>query len=247
MKIIEASWEKRNLGRDCFEVTLDKSDLLNCPKIIEELSSPVYQKCYLVLKMPVGNLEFLHSLEDFGFRFMENQFLLSKDLSEYESPVILNNSFVSRVEIKKEVDAWEEIIDLISVDMFNTDRIYLDPQLENSVSSKRYKNWIRDLVSNPDAHLFATYENDKIIGFGIDIWNEKKKIVRGLLGGIFSDKIESGYSFYLWDQSLKFNKNHGFKKFVTSISSNNARVLDIYMYFGYKIYNQYYVLRKIYN
>lgn len=39
--------------------------------------------------MPVGNLEALHALEDDGFRFMETQYHLRKDLSDYETPVML--------------------------------------------------------------------------------------------------------------------------------------------------------------
>ena len=37
MKIIEATWEKRNLGCDAYEVLLDSEDLANFDSVLEKI------------------------------------------------------------------------------------------------------------------------------------------------------------------------------------------------------------------
>lgn len=69
MKIVHAVLEKRNLGRDAWEVTLDRKDLADVPGVIEALHDPRYSGSYVCLKLPVGNLKMVHALEDDGWGF----------------------------------------------------------------------------------------------------------------------------------------------------------------------------------
>lgn len=76
MKIVEATWERRNLGRDAWEVTLGREDVADVGKTLAALRDDRFAGAYVCVKMPVGNLKMLHALEDDGFRFLETQFSL---------------------------------------------------------------------------------------------------------------------------------------------------------------------------
>ena len=76
MKIVHATWEKRNFGRDAYEVTLDRKDMDDVSAVIGTLSDARFNETYVCVKLPVGNLKIVHALEDLGFRFLETQLSL---------------------------------------------------------------------------------------------------------------------------------------------------------------------------
>lgn len=248
MKIIKATWENRNLGRDAYEITLDRKDLNNFDAVLDEIHAQNFAGAYVTLKLPVGDLKALHTFEDDGFRFMETQFHIGRSLQDYETPDMLKHfqKMLICEEVPKIISEWRKVVDLITSDMFTTDRIYLDPQLRPEMSCIRYKNWVMDLVGKPETHLFL-YKDEKVpIGYGLDVYEEKRKCVYGLLGGVFESHKGEGISFNLWDNALNANKQKGFKYTKTSISSNNNDVLRLYMFFDYKIAKEQYVLRKFF-
>ena len=86
MKIVKAVWEKRNLGYDAYEIVLDKRDLKKgAESILEDLRAQNFYHAYVTIKMPVGNLNVLHALEDVGFRFMETQLYLKDHFAPLET------------------------------------------------------------------------------------------------------------------------------------------------------------------
>ncbi|WP_096022730.1 GNAT family N-acetyltransferase [Campylobacter lanienae] len=250
MEIIEAYWEKRNLGVDTYEIRLNNNDLNNILDIIEEIFSDKYKNAYLIIKMPVSNLRALHALEDNGFRFMETQFHMKKSLINYETPKIVSK-IISRLknvlkqkEISKDAESWRAVVDLMTDNMFYTDRIYLDPELEKGTSCNRYQNWIMDEVNNINSHLFVYYYKDAPIGFGFVKIDQEKKVIYDLLEGIFEKYQNAGFGYMMFDCALKSYKNQGLDKLETSISSNNPSILKLDQIFGYTIVKEEYVLRK---
>ena len=249
MKIIKATWENRNLGRDAYEITLDRKDLKDFDAVLKEIHAQDFAGAYVVVKMPVGDLKALHALEDDGFRFMETQFHIERRLENYAPPEMLKlyQNDLIREEIPKIRSEWEKIVNLITSDMFTTDRIYLDPYLKQEMSSIRYKNWIMDLVDDAKAHLFVFKKGNNIIGYSADILDIDRRSVYGLLGGVFSSYQDKGLGLLLWDTSIQSSIKSGMKKMETAISSNNNAVLRLYMLFGYIIKKQTYVLRKLFS
>lgn len=246
MDIISASWDKRNLGVDVYEIRLNKIDLLNLSEVINLISSGKFKNSYLTIKIPVSNLDALHALEAIGFQFMETQFHMGKSLNHYETPKLLSRVIVplKQQEIVKNEDSWRAITNLMTDNMFHTDRIYLDPKLTSGISCKRYKNWIIDSVKDQDSHLFVYYYKDNPIGISFIKIDKYKKIVYDLLEGIFEKYQNSGLGFSVFDCALKSYQGIGIKKLKTSISSNNPSILKLDLVFGYIIEDEEYVLRK---
>ena len=109
MKIIKATWENRNLGRNAYEITLNRKDLKDFDTTLKEIRAQDFAGAYVVVKMPVGDLKTLHALEDDGFRFVETQFCLAdyfepKETSEQTADLMKN---AERVILPKNKNEWE--------------------------------------------------------------------------------------------------------------------------------------------
>lgn len=246
MKVIEAFWEKRNVGVETYEIILDNSDITDLSKVIEHISSNKYNEAYLVIKLPAPNVAALHYLEDNGFHFMEAQFHMKKSLQNYITPKFKScqKNTLEQREIEKKAEKWKDIIALMTNDMFHTDRIYLDPKIKKGVSCKRYQNWIMDLVHDSESHLYVYYHKDAAIGFGVVKINYEKKVVDVLLEGIFEKYQQKGFGYQMYDCALKSYQNLGLENLETARSSNNVPILNLDHAFGYKIEKAEYVLRK---
>lgn len=243
MKIVNAVWEKRNLGCDAYEISLDKKDLERSPEsLLEELRAQNFSHAYVVLKMPVGNLKILHALEDEGFRFMETQLYLRDHFAPLETPEQIQKWMqgMERVTVEKTREAWGRVIERITPGMFKTDRISLDPLWGEDVACRRYKNWCWDLFGNPNSWMWLLKVDGKEISFGVNVRDEKTGMEDGILGGVFSEYQGNGYGVF---QIL----NTGCSKLKILISSNNSNILRIYQNYGMIIYKERYVLRKIYS
>ena len=69
MHLINAHWEKRNLGLSVAEVSFEKGET------IRQIDSSLFKEYdYIVAKVPSGEISLLHDLEKIGFRFLESQF-----------------------------------------------------------------------------------------------------------------------------------------------------------------------------
>lgn len=243
MKITKATWEKRNFGMDVYEIFLDKKDLRNFDEVFQEIKDQGFQKAYVVIKMPVGNLKALHALEDDGYRFLETQLYLNDyfqpkdlELDIIRNEIICNNLTIEQ--IPKIREKWEEIIQKITPGTFDTDRVSLDPILGEEIASKRYQNWCRDLFDDLNSIMYVRKINGEIYGFGIDVV-DKTGSIAGVLGAIFPS-YRTTFLGISWIDNYAGNVK-------TAVSSNNPSVTKIHQHNGRIIYKMRYVLRKKYD
>lgn len=243
LTIIEAIWEKRNFGMDAYEILLNKKDLRNFDEIFKEIKNYNFKNTYVVIKMPVGNLKVVHTLEDDGYRFLETQLYLVDYFKPKASEVKLLSSIHSNIyiyieEVPKIREEWEKIIQKITPGTFDTDRVSLDPILGEEIACKRYQNWCRDLFDNPNSIMYIRKINSEICGFGIDLVDKDTGAINGLLGAIFKEYKQMGIG------ASWISENTNNKK--TAVSSNNPSVTKIHQYTGRIIYKMRYVFRKKY-
>ncbi len=249
MKIVHATWENRNLGCDAYEIFIERSDLKDFDATLQDIRAQDFSGAYVTLKMPVGDLKALHSLEDNGFRFMETQINLELYLKDFKMPAILTPLLRSLKyeELIKSHESWERIINRITPDLFTTDRIFLDPLLNKGTSCIRYQNWMRDLATKENSKLFLLYMNDSEIGFILDIYDFENKIAYGILGGLFNKFENKGLGLALIALEVEEARKNHLKKFNTMVSSNNLPVLKAQLFLENKIIHETYVLRKFFN
>lgn len=245
MKIVDASpWEKRNLGMNAWEITLNRSDMENVPQTVEALRDPKFADAYVCVKLPVGNLKMVHALEDDGFRFVETQTEIGYDFKTQKLPAELGRyaSYLAYEEVLPKSEQWSEVVNSVTDDMFITDRMYLDPTMPRGVSVLRYRNWMRDMQKD-DSKVMLLWRSRKtreVVGF--DIMASMVPIAHALLGGVFPGKPLMGMvhmcSFF------GCLREKGALKYVTNISSNNLPMLRCYAQLGAIAQNMSYVFRK---
>lgn len=239
MKIVEATWERRNFGRDVWEVTLGREDLTDVEKTLASLRDNRFAGAYVCVKMPVGNLKMLHALEDDGFRFLETQLSL---MDRFQADDVMElydkaNERITFATVEKDAAAWERVISKVIPEMFDTDRISLDPMLGPAIACKRYQNWMRDLLKDSRSVLTVMLLDGKEIAFGLDIIDGNTR--HGILGGNFPEFKGTGYGMALMSGSRESRL-----KLRTAVSSNNPQVLRAHQNCGRVVYKEMYVLRK---
>ena len=159
MKIIDAFWEKRNLGVSCSEITIENDDSAN--SLLQQLQLNNKTE-YIVIKVPTNRIDISSVLTTQGFTFVECIINLKLDikncgLSKIEER-ICNTITYTEVSGEKLNTVYEEINKV-----YCTDRVkgsFFFP----SQASNRYVNWIKDEVSK-GANVYEIILKDKAIGF----------------------------------------------------------------------------------
>lgn len=245
MKIVNAFWEKRNLGVDVVEIILTSNNLENFDTFEQKLKNEFTDK-YVVIKMPVGNLKVLHKLQDLGFYFMESLFTLEKNIENYSLPEKFQNLNNVAEPVIIPPEEYNSVIEKITHGMYSTDRIYLDPRLDDKMSRTRYVNWINDLREQKNTIMYETVlkSTKEPVGYGICIYDEEQKEMHSLLTGIYPPSQGKGLGGLVIHSPVLIALDKKCKTVKTAISSNNIKVFKKHMPFSFDLTSQQYVLRR---
>ncbi len=239
MKCVYADWEKRNLGCNTVEFTVEKVDTQSPPETINnriEEYLTEYQAEYLVVKADSKYPYISQYLQSTGFTLIESQIGIKFDREDVWNACEEYRDIFTDVSYKYvEDNSLDYVISEIKKGIFTTDRIALDPYFGIKAANKRYALWVEDEYKN-GGKLFLSYHRKRPMGFFLDRELNNKSI-RGLLGGLFTGEdnrncgamhIFAGKKSFL-DRGLLLEK--------TSVSSNNPSILKLQLIFGGKISN----------
>lgn len=237
-------WDTKLFDKNVFEI--QNTDYFNKNEL-KEIDESCYSDNAFMSFIKLNNRDFkkIHCLEKLGFNYMESQYGLKKILSEaYPSSPLSKHCLLQRLDYSdgNTISQIEEII----TTTFDTDRYFLDPQLDKKYSGLRYKNWFlnsfHDKKYSTDAYI--SKKNGDVIGFQM-VKNESDETYL-MLGGV--SKKYKGYGFIASLLIDYFNHvtSRGFKTVFSSISSHNIEVFNIYIYLGFNVVDEKIVMRKIY-
>jgi hypothetical protein len=243
MKIIDAYWEKKNLGIDTKEIIVSSLDTASdLRESIGSLSSDA--KKYVVVKAPVKKLEHIQWLFENGFSFAETLFELSLQVKDTCSPVELkelNDSLLCNQLIKAtEIERWEEEI---KKGIFTTDRIALHPSFGIHVAAIRYVNWMKDEL-NKNSSLYEVMLDSNRIGFFALKPLLNNQFDSFLIGKYIGAK--PGVGIGILSKAIEQVKQQKGEVIMTHVSSNNLSSLRMYLRLGFMPVNAVYVLSKIF-
>jgi ribosomal protein S18 acetylase RimI-like enzyme len=238
VKLIEALWEKENLGLKVLEIQYEEEDTLD-----SKVSYDKYE--YILARVPAGKVDIVHKLEKEGFVFLETQLNIIKRVREIENESRFTKRLSKNIEYVKVEDqlVFESVMSKIDDDLFSTDRISLDPMFNKSIANKRYKNWIKTEFKKSSSEIHEIRYNSESIGFSM--MRIEGEIMHVLLAGLYSDFKGSGLGFTIINEPLKLAKEKNLKFVETNISSNNIGVYRLYMSYGFNIKRVNYVMRKV--
>jgi len=242
MKIIDAFWEQRNLGVKAFEIVITSENSFEDFVAVEKEILAKNAE-YIVVKIPVNLSEYIWGLSNIGYTFIETAFFISLHKDKYIVP-----AFVARLDrsvdakLVNKADAVEKVLVRIKDNVFNTDRISMDPYFTDEQGANRYLCWSRDMINN-GAELYNVAIKDKDIGFFI-VKRIDKKTAYAVLTGLYPEYRRTGLGVLLLKKCLDTIWDLGFIKIETSVASNNLDIIKIDQAFGFGIDNVDYVYVK---
>lgn len=236
MRIVDAVWEKRNLGISTFEITIENEDSFeDVEKAISHLDCD-----YAVVKLSAQRKEYLAHLQSQGFLFIEDMIHLEHDLSEIPMNPIIKRLYEKTSFRKMNEEDFSQLEEEVLKGMFDTDRISLDKSFDSDASANRYLNWINDLKAN-DANFYVITYGENSAGFVV--LNTKDNITfHSVLGGGYERFRKTGIGIIQKEQEI--TRKLGGKRVITSVSSNNVGQFRALIMNGYKPYAVDHVLIK---
>lgn len=239
MIIADCPWELNNLDCKVVEVKVDSTEQMD----IFAIKKLELEYDYIVVKVESGNMLHSQTLNDFGYYFAETQLTVQKNKSDWDFnndslvKTLMLNLSVESINCKNEVD---ELLDLITPNMFSTDRIYLDPLFGPEYSVRRYKNWISN-AWNDGTMLRKHYFRDKYVGFSLCKIEDLE--MSCMLAGCFKQYQHTGIG--LWIPLIpELYDDIKYKTYVTHISTNNYPVWQMYNRHHYLVTRFEYVFVK---
>jgi hypothetical protein len=239
MKIIDAYWEKRNIGIDCIEISIDKFDTIG--QLIEVLERHATTD-YIIIKVPVACLDFNEFLANHGFTFVEGSINFQLKVKDAKLNPLQQrlNAAISY----SEMDAADLIQLYAEMEngLFKTDRISLDNNFSAMQASSRYIYWIND-------ELEKTSKAYKIIYKGVVIGFFTFKAITfdsyyPFLAGLYSNFAKSGLGFTTLRKPIEEAIHRNGKSISTFASTNNPYVVRAHIEQGFTIVETQYVFVK---
>lgn len=237
MKVVDATWEKRNLDCRVLEITLDSEDSKKKMDYLkDEIQSNIssYAASYIVLKFHSSENTLLQLPALCGFSFIENQLTFHGDLKTNlkKAESVLRQNSLFHVEKKTSPEDFDFIANEIKKGLFTTDRIALDSKFGVDIANKRYANWLLDLKKDPSVLLSIVYMKEKPIGY--ELAKYEGCDVSAIHGGLLSayQKMPIGL---MEMASLIVAYEPNFKTHIVNVSSNNISVTKGWQFLGYQI------------
>ena len=240
MNIIDAFWEKKNIGVETVEVVCNGKETGNeLEKELNKISVP-----YSVLKIPAGNYELLAAGQGCGYSVIELTFKLIGNVNIVKLPAVYNR-FAPYLRVEPATDEIKEKVlnEIAGGEIFSTDRIAIDPVFSKEIAGRRYYNWCSDAI-NKGASLEIAYYKEEPIAFNINAQPDDKRVCDGLLGGVFAEALDRGLGFLVLYTEVESCKRLGGKAVVSTVSSNNLPILKLHIQYGFEIREVNYVMIK---
>lgn len=229
MKITDAFWEKRNLGVDTVEFTIEEGDTEEA--IVTALRQN--EKGYNVVKLPASMAGLSFTLHGLGYAYVECVCHLVHDLKNVSyTPMQKRLTESVAYELMDEGD-YAELFSEIRKGMFRTDRVALDPAFGVRAANERYVNWIKDEAARGTDVYKMLYKGGAIGFFAFK--QTEPDVYFPFLVGLYEKYSRSGLGINVTAKSLEEALRRNAKRLSTYISMNNKAPLCQALSMGYTI------------
>jgi len=225
LKIVNAEWEKRNLGVSTIEIICEQGD--SCEDIDKAIDENVAE--YYVCKIPTHIPHLSEYIQKCGFVYIEDQIEVLHDLHESTRNSLQQRLYDSVSYREMTSEDIEQLLLEIDYGMFDSDRISLDSHFITGVAKRRYTNWVNDLLRQGAIPYVMMYKGEPS-GF-IILQTKDGKSYTSVLGGAYEKFRKSGLGIVQKEQEIV--KKIGGKSVNTNVSSNNPNQLKALCMNGY--------------
>jgi RimJ/RimL family protein N-acetyltransferase len=238
MKLVDAFWEKRNIGITATEIVLDtEDDPQHITKVLGSITSE-----YVVVKIPTCRVDISFTLSELGFTFIETMNHLKHNMDllplDKRKQKIYDDTQFLPMNIYDVENMYEHIKD----GLFNSDRVYLDPFFTHQQSANRYIGWICDEIKRGSEIYKLVYENN-IFGF-VGFKKLDGNRYQEYIYGIYPEFQRQGLAFTTTYKLVDLLKGRNVLSIHVDISSNNIASLQSKLRCGYMLNSFTYVFVK---
>lgn len=238
MKIIDAIWEKRNLGVTCVEATVEPTDTADA--IRERLATISAQ--YAVVKLPAGRADAMFAVSELGYVFIEALIHVTWKVVSLELPGILKRMDDSvgyaRMDDADKERLWSELRN----GLHDSDRVSLDPHFSKERAAERYVGWIQDeLARGTDVYKMTL--KDQAIGY-FTMKHLGDGVYYPFLAGMYASHRSSGLGFLVPHKPKCEVVARGGRSISTYISTNNEAAIRMHVTAGFNFGQVTYVYVK---
>lgn len=227
MKIVDAVWEKRNLGLSCVEITAQRDDT------VRQLDKALLgiEVDYTVVKVPTCRMDLSTRLMNHGFCFVETLFSLEKKLGEH--PLTGAQQEKARhMDYRLQLDESRERIQReIQAGMYTTDRISVDSHFSPRQTADRYIGMLSDELRR-GAEIIEYYFHGEPFGFSCFRQVEAERYYQALTG-IYHPYRGKGLGFALAHLPERELLRRGAAILTTGVSTNNETSLRVHLQSGF--------------
>lgn len=230
MNIIHAVWEQANLGVNAYEITVSAEDTPQAYAQAERgLLAAGAQ--YLVVKTPVNCPALLFGLPALGYTFVETVFHVAIRRDEYHMPpnVARFDRGLSVVQRTAQGDV-QRVLRQIRGGVFKSDRVSVDPFFSPQQAGNRYANWLAQMLG-AGSQLFEVLLGEAPIGFFV-VSRVDEATVDPVLMGLYDEENDRGMGALLHKKTLDTCFTMACQKLTSTVVSNNAKVLRMYVNAG---------------
>lgn len=239
MRIVEAFWEKRNLGVNCIEITIEKQDELFQ---LEGFNNQLNAIDYVVVKVPVARIDINEYLTKQGFVFVEGSINFQLDIKDARLSILQQRLNASISYSEMDENDLAQLYAEIECGLFKTDRILLDSFFTEKQAATRYINWIKDELSRTTQAYKIVYKGDSI---GFFTFKEvSNNIFYPFLAGLYNKYANSGLGFTTLRKPIEEVIRRSGKLISTYASTNNPYVVRTHLQQGFIIGETQYVFIK---
>ena len=242
MKSVHAVWEQQNIGVNAYETTLTEADTPD--QVAQaELAMLAGGAQYLVVKTPVNCPALLFGLPQLGYAFVETVFHVSIRREDYHMPAAVArfDRGLAVAQRTAETDL-QRIYALIRGGVFKSDRISIDPAFTTAQAGNRYANWLAQMLAG-GGKLFEVLRGETPIGFFV-IVRVDETTIDPVLMGLYDEEGDRGMGALLHKKTLDTCFTMDCMRLSSTIVSNNAKVLRVYVNAGATITDTQYTYVK---
>lgn len=226
MKVIDAVWEKRNLGVEAKVIHFTNDDEIE--EVIECLTHTHAE--YIDVRVPSQRTDITHELFKAQYEYVEDLIAFVSPLQEITRSKVMQRMYDEVEVCEADDEAIEEVFEEIRRGLFETERISIDPYFTER-APERYINWIRDELEGQTKLYNYIYRGKRIGFFGLK--EREKGIYDSLWGGIYEKYRKSGIGAVV--KVPEFVKSLNGKKVYAAVSSNNVKQIRNLIANGYTV------------
>ena len=230
MKIIDAVWEKRNLGVTCYELQMEAGD---CAEDIEKMLETLEERQYMVARVPSARYDLARLCQNKGYSFIEAAITLELNINKMNIPRrLLRICEKCSWEVMDETGLGQ-LSGEIRKNIFQTDRVYFDPAFTKEQAARRYDLWVGDLVQ--EGHIpYKVMLNHEVAGFFLNK-SISGTVFDGLLAATYDGYEGSGMGYCIQYAAIMSAKERGAEKYMGHVSGNNPAILKVLLSIGFSI------------